>query len=184
MSRLISRILLSIFMLPLAAVIYFVGFVICYEIFGYRHDEVIFTITGLGTWFFLAGYWLLLWWKTIQWSMFRVVATIFTFAVASIAGVVAGGTIYAIEDEVGLFIGTVTAPIVWLVLTIFVWRETAAERTLRINPATGADVKCPDCGYSLTGLSQCACPECGWQGTIDQLFALQEDQAPAELERG
>lgn len=34
----------------------------------------------------------------------------------------------------------------------------------------GVDVACPSCGYSLVGLTECRCPECGEQFTIEQLL--------------
>ncbi len=35
------------------------------------------------------------------------------------------------------------------------------------------DVRCPDCGYSLVGLSECQCPECGLAMTIDEVIRRQ-----------
>jgi len=35
------------------------------------------------------------------------------------------------------------------------------------------DVLCPECGYSLVGISQCLCPECGTIFTIDELIRRQ-----------
>lgn len=35
-------------------------------------------------------------------------------------------------------------------------------------------VTCPHCGYSLVGLSSCACPECGNTFTIDELILAQD----------
>ena len=43
--------------------------------------------------------------------------------------------------------------------------RVAQERRLR-----RIDVTCPACGYSLVGLSECRCPECGEQFTIEQLL--------------
>ena len=43
------------------------------------------------------------------------------------------------------------------------------------NPAvlaSGANlsefVRCGNCGYSLVGLREVKCPECGWQSTVDE----------------
>ena len=48
-------------------------------------------------------------------------------------------------------------------------------RRRRANPAglaSEADmsefVRCGSCGYSLVGLREVRCPECGWQSTIDE----------------
>ena len=39
------------------------------------------------------------------------------------------------------------------------------------------DVRCPECGYSMVGLSQCNCPECGANLTIDELIRRQNYRA-------
>lgn len=39
-------------------------------------------------------------------------------------------------------------------------------------------VACPECGYSLVGLSACECPECGYHGTIDEVIWAQDYAAP------
>lgn len=39
------------------------------------------------------------------------------------------------------------------------------------------NVSCPQCGYSLVGKTDCTCPECGMQYTLDQLIALQDYDA-------
>ena len=81
----------------------------------------------------------------------------------------------------GDFVGSATAPLLWIVATIFVWRETAAERAARID-STGRDaVVCPTCGYNLTGLKEPRCPECGTQFTLDQLLASQPSRTQADL---
>jgi len=39
------------------------------------------------------------------------------------------------------------------------------------------DVRCPGCAYSMVGLREAACPECGRAGTIDELIAAQDYEA-------
>jgi len=48
-------------------------------------------------------------------------------------------------------------------------------RMRKANPAglaSEADmsefVRCGSCGYSLVGLREVRCPECGWQSTVDE----------------
>lgn len=44
-----------------------------------------------------------------------------------------------------------------------------------VRTSTGSvQVNCPECGYSLVGLSECKCPECGKRFMIDELIALQQ----------
>ena len=59
-----------------------------------------------------------------------------------------------------------------LLITISAYTHTAG-RTIR-NSAGAVQVHCPQCSYSLVGLSSCACPECGTAFTIDQLIGAQE----------
>ena len=60
-------------------------------------------------------------------------------------------------------------------IVILVWLPVAL-RLQRGKPVIGADnqvdVHCPSCGYSLVGLHQARCPECGWQTTLDELFRI------------
>lgn len=56
---------------------------------------------------------------------------------------------------------------VWFAGTAWLWRNPA--------PQTGDDLvarlaSCPSCGYSLIGLSEIRCPECGWVSTVDGLL--------------
>ena len=82
----------------------------------------------------------------------------------------------------GVFVGTMSAAMLWCLATIFLWRETPAERAQRLAKA-GADVPvCPTCGYNMTGLTEARCPECGAQFTLNELLAGQPSRAPAEIE--
>jgi hypothetical protein len=68
---------------------------------------------------------------------------------------------------------TVLAPLLWLIATVLIWRETPAERGRRLHAAGRSGVSCPTCGYNLTGLSESRCPECGTRFTLDELMAAQ-----------
>ncbi|MCZ6836758.1 MAG: hypothetical protein O7G85_13365 [Planctomycetota bacterium] len=46
------------------------------------------------------------------------------------------------------------------------------------------DVTCPECGYSLVGLSECICPECGLAMTIDELIRRQNYRTTVPLLTG
>jgi predicted amidophosphoribosyltransferase len=75
-------------------------------------------------------------------------------------------------------------PIVWVLATVILWRETAAERLARMSRLVShPTVLCPVCGYNLSGLREARCPECGGSFTLDELAASQpqRDEHPAEL---
>ena len=48
-----------------------------------------------------------------------------------------------------------------------------------IDDTGGVGVNCPRCNYSMRGLSECRCPECGSLYTIDALIRLQDYDAVA-----
>lgn len=79
-----------------------------------------------------------------------------------------------------LVFSTVLIPLVWLISTVFIWRETPAERGDRIHRSTTAAIICPTCGYNLTGLNESRCPECGSGFTLDELLAAQPSRVVAE----
>ena len=79
----------------------------------------------------------------------------------------------AIENQFGTFMGGLAAPVVWLITTVFLWRETREERAARLSASGAAAVVCPSCGYNLTGLTATRCPECGTQYTLNELLAAQ-----------
>jgi peptidoglycan/LPS O-acetylase OafA/YrhL len=181
MSHLIARILLAILMFPLASLAYLVIVVMLFELWGWSNGEEVFIGAGLATWAFLAGYWYLLWRKSVRFTGQRIAVTLLAAGPAAGVALGIGAVVYAMEDEVGVFVGSTAAPLLWIVATIFIWRETAEERGERLSGAA-AGIVCPVCGYNLTGLTATRCPECGKQFTIDELLASQPNRVPAELE--
>ena len=74
--------------------------------------------------------------------------------------------------QITILLGGGVVPIVWVLGTVIVWRETPDERIARLA-AIGATVVCPLCGYNMAGLKTAVCPECGSAFTLDQLVAAQ-----------
>ena len=187
MSRLIARILKSNFVFPLAAVVYLIIWMESWRRGGFfvesRHNG--FLISGAAMWAFMGLYWFLLWRKSVHWSAPRISLTLAALPLACAAG----GIIFAItqssfDDGFAYFMASITSPLLWLVATVPLWRESAPERADRAATQSGRQaVVCPTCGYNLTGLNQARCPECGATFTLDQLAASQPQRAehPAEL---
>jgi MFS family permease len=142
-----------------------------------------FGIAGAVTWMFVGAYWVLLWRKSIVWTPERrgwTFGALFGgMLVAAVVGGAMGGVVGA---EFGWFIGSITAPVLWLVATVLIWRESAGERAARLANSGRDAIVCPTCGYNLTGLRETRCPECGTQFTIDQLLASQPGRVGADLE--
>ncbi len=189
MSRLVARILLSIFVFPLGGLLYTVAFVVSEQWlrqgsgrYSYAVEVRAFLGTAMVTWAGIAVYWVLLWRTSVRWTAGRVSRTVVAAALAAAAGG-AGGTAVAEAmgrgdgSTFGAFVGGVLAILLWLIATVVVWRETAEERARRAGGANANAVACPTCGYNLTGLSEARCPECGSRFTLDELVAGQ----PARL---
>ncbi|HSV14334.1 MAG TPA: hypothetical protein VLI90_08745 [Tepidisphaeraceae bacterium] len=185
MSKLVSRILLAIFMLPLATVVYMLAAIAIEESMGYPHENGMFIGAGIVTWGFVAGYWLLLWGKSIAWTPRRIWLTV--AAAGALLLLALGATTLAYgtsrtEGEITVCFSSILAPLWWLIFTVFIWRESAAERTMRIKRAGGSAIACPNCGYNLTGLAESRCPECGSRFTLDELLAAQPAAMTAEID--
>src|ERR1051325_1420368 len=137
---------------------------------------------------FVATYWILLWRSTVKWTRARVRNT-------ALAGLLAlaGGISFAVALEllrratppgIALLLGGGGVPIVWVLATVVLWRETPAERLARMsNLVSNPTVLCPVCGYNLAGLREARCPERGASFTLDELAASQpqRNEHPAEL---
>lgn len=54
-----------------------------------------------------------------------------------------------------------------LLVIFLIWRDGYIRgwRTARAHAP-----QCPKCGYNLSGLRQCRCPECGAEYTLEELF--------------
>lgn len=61
------------------------------------------------------------------------------------------------------------AAALWFAGTAWLWRSKRIdlpEGNLAESDLTDL-VRCGECGYSLVGLREVRCPECGWQSTVD-----------------
>ena len=70
---------------------------------------------------------------------------------------------------IAVMIGGGTVPITWVLSTVLIWRETAAERLTRLTAHGMPALACPLCGYDLAGLKEARCPECGSSFTLEQI---------------
>jgi hypothetical protein len=190
MSRLVARILLSIFLFPLAGIVYLVSFVLGEQalrwVYPPRYEGWLFVISGAVTWLFVAGYWVLLWRSSVRWDSRRTIGALLAAFAAAGAGSFAGIAMAIVMPTYsgttfGSFIGGLITIVLWLVATVIVWRDTPAERVQRARGSSRSTIVCPTCGYNLTGLSESRCPECGSRFTLDELIGLQAG-VEAEIE--
>src|SRR4051794_10903304 len=176
MSSLLSRILLAMLMLPAASLVYLVSFVVSdHQTAYYSRGWGLWLLSGGVTSAFVGIYWTVLWRKSVRWTSARVKLTVVSVVAAIFAGMAAGEVLrFVLGGSLNgfvQFIGPVVPPLAWLILTSFIWRETAAERAQRVRGGEGGNrqaIVCPACGYNLTGLTSTRCPECGAQYTVDE----------------
>lgn len=59
----------------------------------------------------------------------------------------------------------------YLIAIAFLWRDEQVyvARGMEINGEPLA--VCPQCSYSLRGLREVRCPECGWSATVDEFLS-------------
>jgi hypothetical protein len=188
MSHLVSRILLSILVFPLAGIFYVFVATLMEESFQgvfLRREQLMFLISGALTWLGVAAYWCLLWKSSVRWNSWRLggtaLAGLGALMVGAIFGYIAAFLFPSGGEDFGEFIGGVLIIVLWLIATILIWRETPTERRQRVMASGRSTVTCPTCGYNMTGLSESRCPECGGKFTLDELMASQPN-AIAEIE--
>ena len=186
---LVSR-FLAIFMLPLAGLVYVVAAMAgerYYRSSKYDYEPLedwMFGTAGMVTWLFLAGYWILLWRSSVRWTAARRMATVGAAVLSFVTSLLVAVAINEmLERDIGSFVGSVMARMLWLVATVLIWRESADERIKRLRDIGTDNIVCPKCGYNLTGLHQARCPECGTQFTLNELLASQPGKALNEIER-
>ena len=124
--------------------------------------------------------------KSLGWTPLRARQT--TLAALLTGGVAAAGALHGLRaySDLGLLLGGIGPPLLWILSTAWIWRESDEERIKRVLAAGGPTVVCPDCGYDLRGLRATRCPECGAEHTLDELFAFQHRPAtrPRACRRG
>lgn len=129
------------------------------------------TVLGGGCWLVT----LYLIWRSMRRGRAFVLPAIATIGivVAVIGGGAAIDELLRVRDEEFLIAAVV---LLGGAAIILVWLPTAL-RLLQGRPVVGADnlvrVHCPRCGYSLIGLRDLRCPECGTEFTIDELIRAQ-----------
>ncbi len=129
MSNLIVRLLLSILMIPLAIILYVVVVVSTDRHFGSGSAIV----AASATWIFIAIYWISLWREAVQWDSWRTSATLVAAVLSALTALIAGVVLNNVERDLGTVIGSLTAPLLWLVSTLLIWRETSTERVERLR---------------------------------------------------
>jgi len=118
--------------------------------------------------------WLELWKNSIHWTRWRKVLIMLSVVWSAAVGAGIGAAVSLltrVPDGGGWVLGGIAWWGTWIISTMLIWRESGTERATRL---AGGAVHCPKCRYSLTGLREARCPECGEAFTLDALFAAQK----------
>jgi len=190
MTATIARLILAMLILPATGAVFLLTFIalLARSAGGGPPPVSSVAITWTVVYTFVATYWILLWRSTVKWTRARIRNT----ALAGLLALACGGAFAAllvavsrvIPYGIAMLLGGGTVPIIWVLGTVLLWRETPAERITRMSRlVSNPTVLCPVCGYNLSGLREVRCPECGASFTLDELAASQpqRDEHPADL---
>jgi hypothetical protein len=190
MTATIARLILAMLILPATGAVFMLTFIAVLARSGGGGPPSAAAVAMVWTivYTFVATYWILLWRSTVKWTRARVRNTALAGLVAVAGGIAFALALIAVSrvlpQGIALLLGGGGVPIVWVLATVILWRETPAERLARMSSlVSNPTVLCPVCGYNLSGLREARCPECGASFTLDQLAASQPQRAehPAEL---
>lgn len=181
MSANARRIIFGIGLLPFVAGLWLVLAIALADLVFDEEDWRSITIAHLVTSALCVIAWTLIWRKSVP-RRAPVVWFSVGLALAYITLSTVAAPLIEIEESNALFILWIAGPLmltgVWFAVTATLWsRGRAGTFVGQIDVNTA--LRCPACGYSLIGLSEARCPECGRKQTLDELFteliALQPD---------
>ena len=184
MTATMARLVLAMLLLPATGAVFLLTFFAVVRPFGPPGLGRI-SFVWMIVYSFVGAYWVLLWRSEVRWNGRRIAQTGVATVIALACGAAAGCLVKIagpwVPVQLVVLIGGGTVPIVWVLGTVLVWRETPRERAERLSARAGA-VVCPLCGYNLAGLRESRCPECGTSFTLDQLVAAQPPAAVPHAE--
>jgi hypothetical protein len=177
MTRTVARLILAMLLLPCTGAVFLLLFVVLVaNNSGPGPGPAVGRL--LVMWFllyvFVGAYWILLWRDMVMWNRRRVTRTALATVLSFAGGVVVALVCVTVNRQVPLpfavMVGGGTVPITWVLSTVLIWRETAAERLGRLTAYGMPVLACPLCGYNLAGLTEARCPECGSSFTLEQIL--------------
>ncbi len=172
MTKSAIRLLIGLSLIPILPAVFFICFVGLDKEFGFT-DELS-TATSLAICELLAiGLWVVVWRNAVRWTPMRILGTSL-LAVGLLPTALAP---YFPKGNDMAEVIVYTSPVwmwgVWIIGTAWLWRDRSGDELRLTDAAQDSDrisPTCPKCAYSLRGLSEARCPECGWTGTLDSVF--------------
>jgi hypothetical protein len=186
MTRTVARLILAMLLLPCTGAVFILLFLALIPMSGAPSVDRL-LLMWCGLYVFIGTYWILLWRDMVPWNRRRVMLTALATALSLGGGLAVALACMQIVRElpfqIAILIGGGTVPITWVLSTVLLWRETAAERLGRLTANGMPALACPLCGYNLAGLTEARCPECGATYTLEQLVLSRPKPIaqPAEL---
>ena len=186
MTRTVARLILAMLILPCTGAVFILLFLTLMPMSGPPAVGRLLLVWSL-LYLFVGAYWIMLWRDMVLWNRRRVTLTALATLLSLVGGVaVAVGCVVAnhrVPHQVAVLIGGGTVPITWVLSTVLLWRESAAERLSRLTAHGMPVIACPLCGYNLAGLTEARCPECGASFTLEQVVLARPRTGtqPAEL---
>jgi hypothetical protein len=188
MTRTVARLILAMLLLPCSGAVFLLLFAAFVATSGPGPPAVGRLLLMWSVLYaFIGAYWIILWRDMVPWNRRRVTLT----AVASVLALAGGAAVALgclavnrqVPPPIAILFGGGTVPITWVLSTVLIWRETAAERLGRLTAHGMPVIACPLCGYNLAGLTEARCPECGASFTLEQLLLARPRTGtqPAEL---
>lgn len=177
MTRVVVRLILTILLAPLAAVMA-IGTVLFADfglVFRSRDREAVVAILLSVSAYVLAVLIGVIWMGVVRWNRSRRRRTFWACSAAIFAAT------FAVFFGLWLFEWTrnYLAPIVSMNALIalalgasfpILWRESASERLERLSSMSRHATRCPHCRYDLAGATTLICPECGLTLTLGTLL--------------
>ena len=187
MTRTVARLILAMLLLPCTGAVFLILILAIVAPTGGPPSVGRLLLLWSLLYLFVGAYWVILWHDMVPWNRRRVtltaLATVLSLAGGAAVAVVTLAVSRLVPPPMAVLLGGGTVPITWVLSTVLVWRETAAERLGRLTAHGMPVVACPLCGYDLSGLKEARCPECGSSFTLDQIFLARPRTGtqPAEL---
>lgn len=172
MTKSAIRLLLGLSLIPILPALFFICYVYLQKELAFS-EELSIAISLANCELLAIGLWVLVWRNCVRWTPKRVLGTIL-LAICLLP--TASASYYPPGNDMAEVI-VYTSPVwmwgVWIIGTAWLWRDSSGNELRLTDAAQDSDrisPTCPKCAYSLRGLSEARCPECGWTGTLDSVF--------------
>ncbi len=176
MTRVVVRLILTILLAPLGAVMAMgtVVFVQVGPIPWQQRDAVAVILLSVSA-YVLAALIGVIWMGVVRWNRSRRRRTFWACSAAIIAAILGIFLALWLVEWTNDYIASVVFINALIALALgasfpILWRESASERLERLSSISPHATKCPHCRYDLAGATTLICPECGLTLTLGTLL--------------